>query len=149
VRVPAERLDELMNRVGELVIAQSRLAQLSAGKGVVDAGTLRACPRTSSAFRRIARHHHGHAHDAGGNLRRFRRLIHDLAHETGKTIELVTEGEATEVDKTVIERLADPMIHMIRNSCDHGLKPATNACWRENRRRDASPCRRDRRAAKC
>jgi chemotaxis protein histidine kinase CheA len=61
---------------------------------------------------------------------------------------LSTEGEATEVDKTVIERLADPMIHIIRNSCDHGPKPATIASWRENRRQDASPCRRDRRAAK-
>jgi two-component system chemotaxis sensor kinase CheA len=58
-----------------------------------------------------------------GNLfGRFRRLVHDLARDTGKTIELVTEGEATEVDKTVIERLADPMIHLIRNSCDHGLE---------------------------
>ena len=60
-----------------------------------------------------------------GNLfGRFRRLVHDLARETGKTIELVTHGEATEVDKTVIERLADPMIHLIRNSCDHGLETA-------------------------
>jgi len=54
---------------------------------------------------------------------RFRRLIHDLARETGKAIELETEGEATEVDKTVIERLADPMVHLIRNACDHGLEP--------------------------
>jgi two-component system chemotaxis sensor kinase CheA len=53
---------------------------------------------------------------------RFRRLIHDLARETGKEIELSTEGEATELDKTVIERLADPLIHLIRNSADHGLE---------------------------
>jgi two-component system chemotaxis sensor kinase CheA len=55
---------------------------------------------------------------------RFRRLVHDLANETGKRIELVTEGETTEVDKSVIERLADPMIHLVRNSCDHGLETA-------------------------
>jgi two-component system, chemotaxis family, sensor kinase CheA len=55
---------------------------------------------------------------------RFRRLIHDLARDTGKNIVLVTEGEATEVDKTVIERLFDPMVHLVRNSCDHGLENA-------------------------
>lgn len=53
---------------------------------------------------------------------RFRRLVHDLARETGKVIELVTEGETTEVDKTVIERLADPLVHLVRNSIDHGLE---------------------------
>lgn len=53
---------------------------------------------------------------------RFRRLVHDLARETGKVIELVTEGESTEVDKTVIERLADPLVHLVRNSIDHGLE---------------------------
>jgi two-component system chemotaxis sensor kinase CheA len=53
---------------------------------------------------------------------RFRRLIHDLARETGKAIELQTAGETTEVDKTVIERLFDPLVHIIRNSCDHGLE---------------------------
>jgi len=125
VRVQAERLDELMNRVGELVIAQSRL-ELIAAAGTIDAMTLRA---VSEDIQRLS----AELRDTSMALRmmpvsnlfgRFRRLIHDLAHETGKTIELVTEGEATEVDKTVIERLADPMIHVIRNSCDHGLEPA-------------------------
>lgn len=126
VRVPAERLDELMNRVGELVIAQSRLAQLAAGAGAVNALTLRAVSEdierlsaelrdTTMAMRMMP---------VGNLFGRFRRLVHDLARETGKTIELVTHGEATEVDKTVIERLADPMIHLIRNSCDHGLEGA-------------------------
>ena len=55
---------------------------------------------------------------------RFRRLIHDLERDTGKRIELSTEGETTELDKTVIERLADPLIHLIRNSADHGLEGA-------------------------
>ncbi|WDF71732.1 chemotaxis protein CheA [Novosphingobium sp. KACC 22771] len=126
VRVPAERLDELMNRVGELVIAQSRLAQLAASAGAVNALTLRAVSEdierlsaelrdTTMAMRMMP---------VGNLFGRFRRLVHDLARETGKTIELVTHGEATEVDKTVIERLADPMIHLIRNSCDHGLESA-------------------------
>lgn len=122
VRVPAERLDELMDRVGELVIAQSRLSQLAQGSG--HDMVLRS---VSEEIERLA----GELRDTMMVLRmvpvaslfnRFRRLVHDLSRETGKSIELVTEGEATEVDKTVIERLADPMVHLIRNACDHGLE---------------------------
>jgi two-component system chemotaxis sensor kinase CheA len=125
VRVPAERLDELMNRVGELVIAQSRLAQLANHRGAVDEVMLRAISedieRLSSELRdttMVLR-----MMPVGSLFGRFRRLVHDLARETGKAIELHTEGEGTEVDKTVIERLADPLVHLIRNSCDHGLEP--------------------------
>ncbi|MCF6369900.1 chemotaxis protein CheA [Rhizobium halophilum] len=123
VRVPAERLDELMDRVGELVIAQSRLSQLAGGSGDLQ---LRA---VSEDVERLS----GELRDTMMVLRmvpvtqlfgRFRRLVHDLANETGKMIDLVTEGETTEVDKSVIERLADPLIHLVRNSCDHGLEPA-------------------------
>jgi two-component system chemotaxis sensor kinase CheA len=122
VRVPAEKLDELMDRVGELVIAQSRLSQLAGGSGDLQ---LRA---VSEDVERLS----GELRDTMMVLRmvpvthlfsRFRRLVHDLAHETGKTIELITEGETTEVDKSVIERLADPLVHLVRNSCDHGLEP--------------------------
>ncbi|MET3713187.1 two-component system chemotaxis sensor kinase CheA [Sphingomonas trueperi] len=123
VRVPAERLDELMDRVGELVIVHSRLSQLANGQGgdMVLRSISEEIERLVSELR-----------DTMMVLRmvpvatlfgRFRRLIHDLARETGKAIELSTEGEATEVDKTVIERLADPMVHLIRNACDHGLEP--------------------------
>ncbi|WP_019832925.1 chemotaxis protein CheA [Sphingomonas sp. PR090111-T3T-6A] len=122
VRVPAERLDELMDRVGELVIAQSRLSQLA--NGGVDVVALRS---VSEEIERLS----SELRDTMMVLRmvpvatlfgRFRRLVHDLARETGKTIDLVTEGEGTEVDKTVIERLADPLVHLIRNACDHGLE---------------------------
>ena len=122
VRVPAERLDALMDRVGELVIAQSRLAQIAGG------GTDLALRSVSEEIERLA----GEMRDATMVLRmvpvaslfgRFRRLIHDLARETSKSIELVTEGEATEVDKTIVERLFDPLVHIVRNSCDHGLEP--------------------------
>lgn len=121
VRVPAERLDELMDRVGELVIAQSRLSQLANSSADIQ---LRA---VSEDVERLS----GELRDTMMVLRmvpitqlfsRFRRLIHDLARETGKEIELVTEGESTEVDKAVIERLADPLVHLVRNSCDHGLE---------------------------
>jgi two-component system chemotaxis sensor kinase CheA len=121
VRVPAERLDALMDRVGELVIAQSRLSQLAQQDGGV------AMRSISEEIERLA----GELRDTMMVLRmvpvsqlfsRFRRLIHDLSRDTGKAIELVTEGEGTEVDKTVVERLFDPLVHLIRNSCDHGLE---------------------------
>ncbi len=121
VRVPAERLDALMDRVGELVIAQSRLSQLAQQDGGV------AMRSISEEIERLA----GELRDTMMVLRmvpvsqlfgRFRRLIHDLSRDTGKVIELVTEGEHTELDKTVIERLFDPLVHLIRNSCDHGLE---------------------------
>lgn len=125
VRVPAERLDELMNRVGELVIAQSRLAQLANQRGEINHVLLRAISedieRLSSELRdttMVLR-----MMQVGSLFGRFRRLVHDLARETGKSIQFLTEGETTEVDKTVIERLADPLVHLIRNSCDHGLEP--------------------------
>ncbi|WP_298675675.1 chemotaxis protein CheA [uncultured Sphingomonas sp.] len=122
VRVPAERLDELMNRVGELVIVQSRLSQLANA-----VGSSLALRSISEEIERLA----GELRDTMMVLRmvpvatlfsRFRRLVHDLARDTGKAIDLHTEGESTEVDKTVIERLADPLIHLIRNACDHGLE---------------------------
>lgn len=121
VRVPAERLDELMDRVGELVIAQSRLSQLAASSADIHLRSV------SEEIERLS----GELRDTMMVLRmvpvatlfgRFRRLVHDLARETGKAIELVTEGESTEVDKTVIERLADPLVHLVRNSIDHGLE---------------------------
>jgi two-component system chemotaxis sensor kinase CheA len=122
IRVPATRLDELMDRVGELVIAQSRLKQI-AGASV------------DMSLRAVAEeieHLASELRDSMMSVRmvpviqlfsRFRRLIHDLARDTGKDIELVTEGETTELDKTVIERLADPLVHLIRNAADHGLEP--------------------------
>ena len=123
VRVPAERLDELMDRVGELVIAQSRLSQIAHQDGGL------ALRSVSEEIERLA----GELRDTMMVLRmvpvaslfgRFRRLVHDLARDTGKAIDLVTTGETTEVDKTVIERLFDPLVHIIRNSCDHGLEKA-------------------------
>ncbi|MDE2406067.1 MAG: chemotaxis protein CheA [Sphingomonadales bacterium] len=121
VRVPAGRLDELMNRVGELVIAQSRLSQI-AGHG--EDLALRS---VSEEIERLA----GELRTTMMVLRmvpvanlfgRFRRLVHDLGRETGKQIALVTDGEGTEVDKTVAEALFDPLVHIVRNACDHGIE---------------------------
>jgi two-component system chemotaxis sensor kinase CheA len=121
IRVPAERLDELMDRVGELVIAQSRLNQIAA------ASSDPAVKLVAEEIERLSLD----LRDTTMGIRmvpivqlfgRFRRLIHDLASELGKSIELITIGEETELDKTVIDRLADPLIHLIRNAIDHGLE---------------------------
>jgi two-component system chemotaxis sensor kinase CheA len=121
VRVPAERLDELMDRVGELVIAQSRLSQLANSSADImlrsvseDVERLSGELRDTMMVLRMV--------PVGSLFARFRRLVHDLSRETGKEIELITEGETTEVDKTVVERLADPLVHLVRNSIDHGIE---------------------------
>lgn len=123
LRVPAERLDELMDRVGELVIAQARLTQLAA---------LSADSSLKSVAEELERLSSGLRDTTmgirmvpiGSLFSRFRRLVHDLSTDLGKEIEFITSGEETELDKTMIERLADPLVHLIRNSVDHGLESA-------------------------
>lgn len=121
MRVEAERLDELLDRVGELVIAQARLSQL-AGRHA-DAGLqtiaeeierLSAQLRDTTMSIRMV--------PIGALFGRFRRLVHDLSGDLGKPVIFLAEGEETELDKTVIERLADPLVHLIRNAIDHGIE---------------------------
>ncbi len=122
IRVPAERLDEMMDRVGELVIVQARLSQIANGgrndevvKSVAeDIARLTTALREAMMGIRMV--------PIGSLFVRFRRLLHDLSLQLGKEIELVTVGDETEMDKTMIERLADPLVHVIRNSADHGLE---------------------------
>ncbi|SMQ73079.1 two-component system, chemotaxis family, sensor kinase CheA [Devosia lucknowensis] len=123
LRVPAERLDELMDRVGELVIAQARLSQIAGLSSDTALKTIaEELERLSSGLRDTTM---GIRMVPIGTLfSRFRRLIHDLSGELGKPIEFITTGEETELDKTMIERLADPLVHLIRNSVDHGLESA-------------------------
>lgn len=123
LRVPAERLDELMDRVGELVIAQARLSQMAAQSSDGNLKTIaEELERLSSGLRdttmgiRMV--------PIGSLFSRFRRLVHDLSRDLDKEIEFITTGEDTELDKTMIERLADPLVHLIRNSVDHGLETA-------------------------
>jgi two-component system, chemotaxis family, sensor kinase CheA len=123
LRVPAERLDELMDRVGELVIAQARLSQIAALSADTALKTIaEELERLSSGLRDTTM---GIRMVPIGTLfSRFRRLVHDLSGELGKPIEFITSGEETELDKTMIERLADPLVHLIRNAVDHGLESA-------------------------
>ena len=74
----------------------------------------------------------------GSLFGRFRRLVHDLSRDLGKPVEFVTDGEDTELDKTMIERLADPLVHLIRNAIDHGIE---DAATRARRRQDRSTAR--------
>ncbi len=121
LRVPAERLDELMDRVGELVIAQARLSQIAAASADSSLKTVaEEIERLASGLRDTTM---GIRMVPIGTLfGRFRRLVHDLSSELGKEVEFATTGEETELDKTVIERLADPLVHIIRNAVDHGLE---------------------------
>ena len=121
VRVHAERLDELMDRVGELVIAQARLTQLaSAGQDISikliaeEVERLAASLRDATMGARMV--------PIGSLFGRFRRLVHDLSRDLDKPVEFVTSGEDTELDKTMIECLADPLVHLIRNAIDHGIE---------------------------
>src|SRR6185437_8667592 len=120
IRVQAERLDSMMDRVGELVIAQARLTQLSAA-GAATLGVAEEIERLTSSLRETIMGIR--MLPIGSLFGRFRRLVHDLSRDLGKEIDLVTVGEETELDKTMIERLADPLIHVIRNAADHGLEP--------------------------
>lgn len=121
VRVPSEKLDRLVSLVGELVMNQSRLSQVA---GHVAEPEL---DLPVEAIERLV----GELRDSvlgirmmpiGATFSRFRRLVHDLSLELGKDIELTTEGEETELDKTVLDHLGDPLVHLIRNSIDHGIE---------------------------
>ncbi len=122
LRVDAGKLDELVNLVGELVIAQARLSQLAGSIGhAALIGVAEEIERLSNELRdntlgiRML--------PIGTTFGRFRRLVRDLSSDMRKQIELVTEGGETELDKTVIEQLGDPLVHLLRNSIDHGIEP--------------------------
>ncbi|MCP5416499.1 MAG: chemotaxis protein CheA [Chromatiaceae bacterium] len=121
VRVPASRLDKLMNLVGELVIVQARMNQLANSREdeemmsvTEDLDRLTVELRDNTFSIRML--------PIGTTFGRFRRLVRDLSRELGKKIRLETEGAETELDKMVIDRLGNPMVHLIRNSIDHGIE---------------------------
>ncbi len=129
-----------MDRVGELVIAQARLSQLAglhadSGIKTVAEEIERLSARlrdTTMSIRMVP---------IGALFGRFRRLVHDLSRDLGKPVDFVTEGEDTELDKTVIERLADPLVHLIRNAIDHGIEDPARRAGSAKGATAASPCR--------
>ncbi len=130
LRVSVEKVDQLINLVGELVITQAMLAQNSKG---LDAG-LNA--QMSAGLADLVRNTHD-LQEAVMSIRmipmamvfkRFPRMLRDLAAKLGKKVELVTQGESTELDKGMVEKITDPLTHLVRNSCDHGIElPAERA----------------------
>jgi two-component system chemotaxis sensor kinase CheA len=123
LRVPAAKLDQFVDLVGELVTVQARLSELAARRDDSEVTEVaEEIERLTSSLR-----------DNSMNIRmmpiratfeKFRRLVHDLARDLGKAVELTIDGAETELDKTVIEQLGDPLLHLIRNSMDHGIEAA-------------------------
>lgn len=121
IRVPAEKLDQLVNLVGELVTVQAHLTQTAALLENVDIASIaEELERLTSELRDTALNIR--MLPIGSTFSKFKRLVRDLSQELGKEIEMETEGAETELDKTVIERLNDPLVHLIRNSIDHGIE---------------------------
>jgi two-component system chemotaxis sensor kinase CheA len=122
LRVPAVKLDQFVDLVGELVTVQARLSEIAARLGDLDVGSVsEEIERLTSALRENSMNIR--MMPIRGTFERFRRLVHDLARDLGKDVELTMEGADTELDKTVIDQLADPLMHLIRNSMDHGIEP--------------------------
>jgi len=135
VRVDADRLDRIINLIGELVIAESMVcqsidvsrlanAQLSRQLGQLDKIT-RELQEMGTSLRMVP---------VRATFQKMARLVRDLGKKSGKQIEFIMEGEDTELDKTVVEKIGDPLVHMIRNSCDHGLESSP-----EERQRAGKP----------
>ncbi len=121
VKVPAEKLDILMDLVGELVIAQARLNQ--SANDLLDPALVSITEDMERLTTDLRDNTLGlRMLPIGTTFGRFRRLVRDLSNDLGKQIELVTEGAETELDKTVIDKLGDPLVHLIRNSIDHGIE---------------------------
>ncbi|MGA3116120.1 MAG: chemotaxis protein CheA [Syntrophobacteraceae bacterium] len=121
VRVPAERLDSLVDLVGELVTVQASLSRLAMHKKIPELRSiaehvdrLTAELRDSTMSIRML--------PIGTTFSKFNRLVRDLSSELGKEVILTIDGAETELDKTVIERIHDPLVHLIRNSIDHGIE---------------------------
>jgi two-component system chemotaxis sensor kinase CheA len=124
IRVSVEKIDELMNTVGELVITQAMLSQLGRGLEGPSADQFR------SGLAQLERNMR-ELQESVMRVRmlpisfvfsRFPRMVRDLAQRLGKHIELKMTGEQTELDKTVLEKIGDPLVHLVRNSIDHGIE---------------------------
>ena len=121
IRVSSEKLDRLVDLVGELVTIQARLTRAAADRRDMSLIYI------SEEVERITGELRDNTMDIrmlpiGSTFSKFRRLVRDLSKELGKEIEMTTTGAETELDKTVIEKLNDPLVHLIRNCIDHGIE---------------------------
>jgi len=123
IRVDADKLDQLINLVGELIIAGASVNMIAHRARVIELteatsklATLVEDVRDSALQLRMVR--------IGATFSRFQRVVHDVSRDLDKNIALVVDGEETELDKTVVEKIGDPLMHLVRNSMDHGIEPA-------------------------
>jgi two-component system chemotaxis sensor kinase CheA len=123
VRVDSERLDALMHAMGELVVYRTHVEALAAGAQVPGlVAAMQDLTRTSQALQAMVMQVRMIPVEAV--FLRFPRLVRDLSSKLGKQVELVLTGQDTELDRTVIDALGDPIVHLVRNALDHGLEPA-------------------------
>ncbi|MGB0204818.1 MAG: chemotaxis protein CheW [Neptuniibacter sp.] len=128
IRVDTDKIDALINRVGELVITQAMLGQVGDELAEIVSGS--ELERLQTGLDQLERNTRDLQEDVmrvrmlpiSFVFNRFPRLVHDVSGKLGKKVELVITGENTEIDKTVMKKLGDPMVHLIRNSLDHGLE---------------------------
>jgi two-component system, chemotaxis family, sensor kinase CheA len=121
IRVPAEKLDQLVNIVGELVTVQARLSALAGGAG--DPELMFVAEEVERLTGKLRNHSMSvRMLPIGETFSKFKRIVRDLSASLGKQVELVMEGGDTEIDKTVIDQLSDPLVHLIRNAIDHGIE---------------------------
>jgi len=123
IRVDADKLDQLINLVGELIIAGASVNVIAHRARVIELtestsklATLVEEVRDSALQLRMVK--------IGATFNRFQRVVHDVSRDLGKDIMLVIDGEDTELDKTVVEKIGDPLMHLVRNSMDHGIESA-------------------------
>ncbi len=122
IRVASDKLDTLVDLVGELVTVQASLSQKAASQE--DPEFLSISEKVERLTADLRDNTMGiRMMPIGSTFSRFKRLVRDLSNDLGKDVALTTEGSETELDKTVIERLNDPLVHIIRNSIDHGIEP--------------------------
>lgn len=121
LRVSSDKVDILVNLVGELVTLQARLNQLSSQRADSELlGVAEEMERLTGELRDQTMEIR--MYPIGSTFNQFRRLVRDLSAQLGKEIDLCTEGDETELDKSVIEKLHDPLMHLIRNAVDHGIE---------------------------
>lgn len=123
IRIDTQKLDELFDSVGELVIAQNFIAQNEKIHSIEDESILRAIERLSKITRRMQERVMSLRMVAiRDTFDKMKRVVRDASKKTGKNLNFVIQGEETEIDKTMIDSLSDPLIHIIRNAIDHGLE---------------------------
>jgi two-component system chemotaxis sensor kinase CheA len=123
VRVDAAKLDHLINLVGELIVASASAGVIGRRTGN---GELQECVSNLAALVEDVRDSALQLRmvKIGATFKRFQRVVHDVARDLGKRIDLQISGEDTELDKTVVEKITDPLTHLVRNAIDHGIEPA-------------------------